>query len=115
LVPSNEGTEPIPPFDTIQATNKQPAQSKYWREFKPNKRYTYSIWKLTAKSSTKADFVEYNEEEKTQSLENPILLTRKSSTDMDTLYLHKALKAPDSQKLKEAMLEEIEQHIQKKN
>jgi hypothetical protein len=63
----------------------------------------------------KEDFVEYNEDDKTQFVDNPILLVRKSSTDLETLYLHKALKAPDSQKIKEAMLEELERHIQKKN
>jgi hypothetical protein len=61
------------------------------------------------------DFVGYSEEDKTKILDNPILLARKSSSDSDTLYLHKASKAPDSKKFKQAMLEEINQHIKKKN
>jgi hypothetical protein len=51
---------------------------------------------------------------KTKFFDNPILLARKSSSDSGTLYLHKPFKAPDSSKFKEAMLEEINQHIKKK-
>jgi hypothetical protein len=61
------------------------------------------------------DFVEYSEEDKPKFLDNPILLERKSSTDTDTLYLHEDLKAPYSRKFREAILEEIEWNIQKKN
>jgi hypothetical protein len=97
LAPNNEVTEPIPPVDTTQATNKHPAQSKYGHTYKPTKSYTEYMQQLTAKSTTQEDFGKYNEEDKTQFLDNPILIARMSSVDLDTLYLHKALKAPDSQ------------------
>jgi hypothetical protein len=61
------------------------------------------------------DFVKYKEEDKTQFLNNPILPARKLSADMDTLCLHNTLKAPDSQKFKEAILEKCATHtIEKK-
>jgi hypothetical protein len=56
------------------------------------------------------DFVGYSVEDNSKFLDNLILLARKSSSDSDTLYLHKALKVPD-----EAMLEEIILHIKKSN
>jgi hypothetical protein len=97
----------IAPVDNPQTTNDQPARLKYGHELKPTKRYTEYIQKLTTKLTTREDFVEYHEEDKTQFLDDPKLLARKSSTDVDTLHLHKALKAPDLKKFKEAMLEEI--------
>jgi hypothetical protein len=78
-------------------TNDQPARSKYGREFKPTIRYKECIQQLSAKFTTREDFVEYSEEDKTRFLNNPILLARKSSTDL------KAFKPPDSQKFKETM------------
>jgi hypothetical protein len=106
--------EPIPPFNNPQMINNQSARSKYRRELKPTKKYTEYIQQLTAKVIMREDSVKYHEEDKTQFLNNPIILARKSSTDMDTLYFHEALKAPDSKKFREVMLEEIEQHIQRK-
>jgi hypothetical protein len=80
-----------------------------------NMKYKEYKQQLTVKSATMEDFVRYSEEDKTKFLDNPILLARKSTSDSDNLYLHKALKTTDSEKCKEAMLEEINQHIKKRN
>jgi hypothetical protein len=60
----SEEEEPIPPVNNTQMTNNQPARSKYGCEFKPTKKYTEFIQQLTAKPTTREDFVEYNEEDK---------------------------------------------------
>jgi hypothetical protein len=89
-------------------------RSRYGREIKPPKVHRVQT-KLTAKSTTIEEFVGYFEEDKTDFLNNLILLARKSSTNADTLYLHESIKAPDSKTFKETMLEEINQRIKKKN
>jgi hypothetical protein len=50
-----------------------------------------------------------------QYLEHPILYRCKASNDPDTLYMHEALKAPDSLKFKEAMVKEVNEHIKRRN
>jgi hypothetical protein len=57
----------------------------------------------------------YSEANLHQDLEHPMLYLCKASNDPDTLYMHEALKAPDSLKFKEAMVKEVNEHIKRRN
>jgi hypothetical protein len=37
----------------------------------------------------------------------------KATADPDTMYLHKAMRAPDAEQFKEAMRKEVESHMEK--
>jgi hypothetical protein len=116
-IESNITEAPIENIRTITDIpgNNEPTMTRYGCRIKPTAKYQAYKQQLTANTTIVSNYIDYNEEDKTKYLDDPILLAQKSSTDPDTLYLHKALKAPDSSKLKEAMLEEINQHIKKRN
>ena len=56
---------------------------------------------------------QYSEIDRFQDLDHPISYTFKATSDPDTQYLHKTLKAEDSDKFKEAMIKEIRVHTNK--
>ena len=43
-------------------------------------------------------------------LDDPILYANKATNDPDTLYMHEALRAPDAQEFKKAMVKEVNDH-----
>ena len=57
----------------------------------------------------------YSELDRYQDLDDPILYLYKASNDPDTLYMHEALKAHDADKFKEAMVSEVNEHIERKH
>jgi hypothetical protein len=57
----------------------------------------------------------YSEANLHQDLKHPILYLCKASNDQDTVYMHEALKVPDSLKFKEAMVKEVNEHIKRHN
>jgi Reverse transcriptase (RNA-dependent DNA polymerase) len=47
--------------------------------------------------------------------ENDVLYVFKTSTDPDTMYLHQAMKEPDKEQFKDAMIKEVEDQTENKN
>ena len=52
----------------------------------------------------------YVKEDQLRDLDDPILYANEASNDPDTLYMHEALRAPDAQEFKKAMVKEVNDH-----
>jgi Reverse transcriptase (RNA-dependent DNA polymerase) len=57
----------------------------------------------------------YSEQDKTAEYDIPFAFALKATNDPDTLYLHEALKAPDADKFRQAMVLEVNQHTDKQH
>jgi hypothetical protein len=64
--------------------------------------------------TTYDDAGSYSNVNSTAHLDEPILLVRKSTSNPDTMYLHKAMKAHNAPEFKKSILNEIE-HIKRNN
>jgi hypothetical protein len=84
---------PIENIHTITdiPVNVKPTTTRYGCRIKPTAKYQEYKQQLTANTTILSNSIDYNEEDKTEYLDDPFLLAQKSSTDPDILYLHKAL------------------------
>jgi hypothetical protein len=103
--------------DIIENDNSTIQKSRYGRTIKKNPKYQEYCSQFTPTTlvSTTYNPMAYSEVDPTAEYEHPLIHIDKAVKDPDTLYMHKALKAPDDNKFKEAMVLEINQHTIRNN
>jgi Reverse transcriptase (RNA-dependent DNA polymerase) len=89
------------------------------RTVKPTSRYIESQQQrannIVAYNTAIQDPALYSEIDRFKDLDHPITYVLKATNDPDTLYLHEALKAKDSEEFKRAMVHEVQQHTNRKH
>jgi hypothetical protein len=99
---------PTNEVDSSTQTPPQAQKSRYGCTIKPTDKYLEYQQELITHQSTTSESETYpstySEQDTTAEYDNPFAFALKATNDPDTLYLHKALKAPDANKFKQAMV-----------